>query len=84
MRGWLVGFVDVLVLSSSVILLFSVSLDFYISATHLSSGVSMGAEAETLILCKVAMESPHESMLLISQCLQELYHLRPGEALCGI
>lgn len=44
----------------------------------------MGAEAETLILCKVAMESPHESMLLISQCLQELYHLRPGEALCGI
>ena len=55
------------------------SLDFYLSASHLSSGVSMGAEAETLILCLVAMDCPRESMQLIAACLGEVYHLRPGE-----
>ena len=39
----------------------------------------MGAEAETLILCKVAMEKPRESLDLISQCLREICDLRPGE-----
>ena len=39
----------------------------------------MGAEAETLILCTVAMDCPRESLQLIAACLGEVYHLRPGE-----
>ncbi|CAN0543672.1 unnamed protein product, partial [Ectocarpus sp. 12 AP-2014] len=52
--------------------------EFYLAASHLSSGVSMGAESETMILCKVAMDSPHESMQLLLTCLSDIYHLRPA------
>lgn len=55
------------------------STDFYLAASHLSSGVSMGAEAETLILCKVAMDSPRESVQLILTCLSDIYGLRSCE-----
>lgn len=51
------------------------STDFYFSASHLSS--SMGAEAETLILCKVAMDSPRDSLVMIQTCLSDICHLRP-------
>ncbi|CAN0439464.1 unnamed protein product, partial [Ectocarpus fasciculatus] len=52
--------------------------EFYLAASHLSSGVSMGAESETMILCKVAMDSPRESMQLLLTCLSDIYHLRPA------
>lgn len=42
----------------------------------------MGAEAETLILCRVAMDSPHESLTMVQHCIREIYHLRPGERHC--
>eukprot|EP00903_Cladosiphon_okamuranus_P009694 g9223.t1 len=50
--------------------------EFYLSASHLSS--SMGAEAETLILCKVAMDSFQDSLGMIHTCLSEICHLRPS------
>lgn len=56
------------------------SLDFYLTAAHLSTGVSMGAEAETLILCRVAMDKPKESHELILSCLREIYFLHPRES----
>lgn len=67
----------VLAIASAAILL-ACSLEFYLSAAHVSTGVSMGGEAETLILCRVAMDRPVESYDLIAVCLHELYNLRPG------
>lgn len=63
--------------------IFTCSMEFYLTAAHLSTGVSMGAEAETLILCRVAMDCPRESLHLVVQCLREIYHTRPGEKKAG-
>lgn len=54
-------------------------MDFYVSAAQVSPGIPMGSGADTVILCRVAMDSPHESLSLIEQCIREIYHLRPGE-----
>lgn len=62
----------------------ALSLDFYLTAAHVSTGVSMGAEAETLILCRVAMDRPLESYGLIAACLSEIFNIRPGESLDNI
>lgn len=50
------------------------SLDFYLRASQLSTG----AEAEWLILCRVAMDRPLESLELIKAAMQELRDIHPG------